>query len=141
MIPVATPTTADARGVDPICTRKPVCSLHDVSLDAALGEGRPLAVLFSTPALCRSKICGPVLDVLLGEVENLGDGVRAVHVEVFKSLQVQGTAEDLTEGMKTYGLTFEPVLFLVGADGKVRERLDGPYDRTEAREALTRLVT
>jgi hypothetical protein len=37
------------------------------------------------------------------------------------------------------GLTFEPCLFLVGADGVVAERLDTIYDRAELTEALARL--
>ena len=32
LVPVVTPTTADAQGVDPICTREPACDLHDVTL-------------------------------------------------------------------------------------------------------------
>lgn len=141
MIPVATPTTADARGVNPICTRQPVCPLHDVSLDAALAEKRPLVAIFGTPALCQSKVCGPVLDILLGQMTPFADRVRVVHVEVFKSLDTDFSADDLTDGMQAYHLTFEPVVFFAGADGRIRERLDGPYDALECREALTRLVT
>jgi hypothetical protein len=140
MVPVATPTTADPQGVDPICTRNPQCPLHEVSVDAALGEGRPLAVLFSTPALCRSQVCGPVLEVLLRETPAVAERVRLVHVEVYRSLKDTVTAADLTDGMRAYNLSFEPVLFLAGRDGVVRERLDGPFDRSEAREALGRLA-
>lgn len=141
MVTVATPTTADHRGVDPICTRQPACSLHDVSLDAALREGRPLGVLFATPALCESRTCGPVLEVLLSQAPAYADRVRFVHVEVYTSLDVQpGDPSARTEGMKAYHLDFEPILFLAGANGVVRERLDGPFDRAELRGALDRLV-
>lgn len=67
MIAVPTPTIADARGTNPICTRQPQCPFHNVSLDAALKERRPLVVLFATPARCQTDTCGPVLDVLLEE--------------------------------------------------------------------------
>jgi hypothetical protein len=137
---VATPLPTDHRGVDPICTRQPACPLHDVSLDSALAEGRPTAVLFSTPALCQSRTCGPVLEILLGEVPRYASKVRFLHVEVYKSLQSNFTEADLTPGMKAYGLYFEPVLFLAGADGVIRSRLAGPFDRTEARAALDALV-
>jgi hypothetical protein len=36
----------------------------------------------------------------------------------------------------TYGLTFEPSLFVADATGTVRTRLDNVYDRTELRDAL-----
>jgi hypothetical protein len=140
VISVATPTTTDARGVNPICTRTPPCPLHEVSLDAALTTAKPLAVLFSTPALCTSRVCGPVLDVLLSELPATGGRVSGIHVEVWKSLDTDFKAEDLTEGMRAYHLTFEPVLFLAGADGVVKERLDGPVDRNEVRAALARLT-
>ena len=39
---VRTPTTADARGVDPICTRDPQCPFHEVSLDEAIGGTGPI---------------------------------------------------------------------------------------------------
>ena len=41
MIPVATPTTADARGVTPICTRSPQCPFHDRTLTEALDRRCP----------------------------------------------------------------------------------------------------
>jgi hypothetical protein len=58
MIATPSPTASATLGVDPICTADPVCPLHEVSLDAALAEKRPLAVLFSTPARCQSRFCG-----------------------------------------------------------------------------------
>jgi hypothetical protein len=140
MVPVATPTVADHRGVEPICTRQPACQLHEVSLDAALNEHRPLAALFATPALCQSRTCGPVLDVLLTQVPAFQSRVRFVHVEVYKSLQATPTTADLTDGMRAYHLDFEPVLYLAAPDGTIRDRLDGPYDVKEANAALTRLV-
>jgi hypothetical protein len=141
MIPVATPTFDDARGVDPICTRRPPCPFHRMSLDEALRAGKPVAALFATPALCQSRICGPVLDVLVGQAPTLGDRVNIVHIEVYRSLNADlGDPASLTDGMRAYHLTFEPILFLAAADGTVRERLDGPYDALECREALGRLA-
>jgi hypothetical protein len=137
LIATPTPTTADAMGVNPICTRQPACPFHDVSLDAALKEGRPLAVLFATPALCESRTCGPVLDVLLGESPAFTDRVRFVHVEIYKDLQ--GSAR--LPAVEAYHLDFEPILFLADASGTVKSRLDGPFDKQECRQALQALVS
>src|SRR5205807_7656867 len=84
LISTPTPTTADAMGVNPICTRQPACPFHGVSLDAALKDGRRLAVLFATPALCESRTRGPVLAVLLGESPAFTYRVRFVHVASYK---------------------------------------------------------
>lgn len=133
---VPTPTVADPRGVDPICTREPPCPLHDVSLDTVLAEKRPVAVLFSTPARCMSRLCGPVLENLLAHREEFAGRVELVHVEIFASR----TGNTVAPAVQAFGLEQEPFLFLAGADGVVRERLDNAYDRTEAKAALERLA-
>jgi len=132
-----TPTTADARGVNPICTRDPVCPLHDVTVAEALAEGRPLALLVATPAFCQITICGPVLDVLL-DVSDAHPDVRFLHAEVYA---------DPSKDLDTYapvvaplGLHFEPCLVLVGADGTVVNRVDTIYDRSELDERLAQLA-
>lgn len=140
--PIETPTTADARGVDPICTADPVCPLHDVTLAQALGEGGPIALLVATPAFCATAVCGPVLDVLLAVQAEVPD-LRYVHAEVYEDpLAVdnvaQATPAELTEAL---GLTYEPSLFLIGADGVLVDRLDNIYDETEALEAVQDLVS
>lgn len=136
MISTPSPTAADTLGVDPICTADPPCPLHDVSLDAALAEKRPIAVLFSTPARCQSRLCGPVLDNLLAQREATAGRVRFLHVEIWKAR----TGNDLAPTVEAYGLTLEPVLFLSGPDGVVRERIDNAFDRAEIKAALERLA-
>ncbi len=136
MLSVPSPTPGATLGVDPICTAEPACPLHDVSLDAAMAEKRPMAVLFSTPARCVSRLCGPVLDTLLSQREAFADRVRFLHVEIYKAR----TGDELAPTVSAYNLAAEPVLFLAGADGVVRERIDNAFDRVEAKAALERLV-
>jgi hypothetical protein len=137
MPPIATPTTADARGVDPICTDDPRCPLHGVTVAEALDAGRPIGLLVATPAFCQITICGPVLDVLLAVASDHPD-VQLLHAEVYadpqESLDVRAPVVD------DLGLTFEPCLVLVGGDGLVAERLDTIFDEVEVDEALSRLA-
>lgn len=137
MVSTPSPTPASPLGVDPICTRDPVCPLHEVSLDAALAEKRPLAVLFSTPALCKSQFCGPVLDNLLAQQGQFADRVRFLHVEIYAGRD----GKTLAPTVKAYNLPGEPILFLAGPDGVVRDRIDNAFDRAEAKAALERLVS
>ena len=65
MVPVETPTTTDARGVNPICTRSPQCPFHDQTLTQALAKGAPVALMISTPQFCQTGVCGPVLDLVI----------------------------------------------------------------------------
>jgi len=128
-----TPTPADARGVNPVCTKEPACPLHDATLAEVLAEGAPVALLVATPAFCQFVICGPVLDVLL-EVREDNPDVRFLHAEVYA---------DPAKDLETYapvvvplGLHFEPCLVLVGSDGVVVDRVDTIYDRVELQSRL-----
>ena len=135
---LATPTLEATAGVDPICTREPACALHDVSLAEALEEGAPIALLVSTPAFCQVAICGPVLDLLLGQVDTHPE-VRFIHAEVYAHPESDPDLQDYAATVAALGLHFEPCLVLAGSDGNVAERLDNIFDGTELVEALGRL--
>ncbi len=126
-----TPTVSDGRGVNPICTAEPQCPLHDVTLTEALTEGRPVALLVSTPKFCQVAICGPVLDVLLTRQPTF-PGVRMIHAEVY----TDETTEILAPVIDVFGLTYEPALFIASSAGILTARLDNIYDTTELTEAL-----
>lgn len=132
-----TPTTADARGVNPICTREPMCPLHDLTVAQAIEAKRPVALLVASPAFCQIVICGPVLDVLL-DVRGEHPGVQFIHAEVFA---------DPAKDLDTYapvvgplGLHFEPCLVLTDGEGTVVDRVDTIYDRSELRDRLSKLA-
>lgn len=123
----ASPTPADALGVNPICTRKPECPLHSVSLADVVGTGRPVAVLFATPALCTSAYCGPVLDEMLELMGPYQDRVTFVHVDIYKSL----TNAALSPTVEAWSLPSEPWLYGIDGAGTVTARLDTAFGKTE----------
>ncbi|HEX5613861.1 MAG TPA: thioredoxin family protein [Acidimicrobiia bacterium] len=127
----ASPTSDDALGVDPICTREPACPLHDRSLDALLGADRPVAVLFATPARCSSQYCGPVLDQLLPLVEEY-PGIDFAHVEIYRD----NRSDELVPTVAEWGLPSEPWLYVVDGAGTVVHRLDGAFATPELRAVL-----
>ena len=134
---VPSPTVADAMGVDPICTRNPPCPLHQQSLSDAIGAGKPVAVMFATPALCESRYCGPVLDDLLTLVAQFQDRITFVHVEIYTSLSGGTTLP----AVDAWGLPGEPFLFGVDANGTVVSRLDGAFGHDEQQQLLQGLVS
>jgi hypothetical protein len=134
---VPSPTVADAMGVDPICTRNPPCPLHQQSLSEVIGGGKPVAVMFATPALCQSRYCGPVLDDLLKLVGQFQDRITFVHVEIYTSLDGRNTLP----AVQAWGLPGEPFLFGVDATGNVVARLDGAFGHDEQQQLLERLVS
>ena len=58
----------------PSCTRR---SFKDV-----VGK-KPVALLFATPQLCQSRVCGPVVDIALQLKQKYGDRVEFIHQEVY----------------------------------------------------------
>ena len=139
MIPFDTPTTADPRGVELLCTRQPACPLHDVTLREALASGSPVAFLVSTPEFCQVAICGPVLDLLLAASTDFPQ-IKLLHAEVYPSrADAKPGVQHRTPVMEAYILFFEPVLFLARPDGTIMKRIDTIFDAVELHDALTQL--
>ena len=128
MIPVDTPTTDDARGVDPICTRDPECDLHGQTLTAALTGGTPVALSIATPAYCQTAICGPILDLMLQVAPDYPD-IRFLHTEVYTDM----TASTVAPGVEALNLAREQGL-TAGTDGEpaVPGELTAPATRPPA---------
>lgn len=130
------PTTSATLGVDPICTRDPICPLHDVSLTKVIGAGRPAAVMFSTPARCTSLVCGPVLDALLGQADRYRGKITFVHVEIYRSNE----SNEPVPTLQAWNLTSEPWLFGVDGKGNITAALEGAFDTTEITALLDGLA-
>lgn len=130
------PTTTNTMGVNPLCTRQPACDLHTVSLDTALASGKPVAVMFATPARCQSRYCGPVLDQLLSVQDAYRDRVTMIHVEIYKD----STSNDLVPTVDQWHLPGEPWLFGIDRTGKVTGRLDGAFGTDEVHALLDKIA-
>ncbi|MDO8213253.1 hypothetical protein [Conexibacter sp. CPCC 206217] len=130
---VSTPTLAsvgnDVRKID---TRTPPSDMHDVDLKDALGR-KPVALLFATPALCQSRVCGPVADIGAQLQAAYGDKVDFIHNEVYVDNDV---SKGLRPQLTAFGLTTEPWLFAIDRDGKVAARLEGAFGVDEYRAAV-----
>jgi hypothetical protein len=135
--PFDTPTVDDNRGVNPICTRQPPCSLHDQTLTAALQSGKPVAYLIGTPAFCQTGVCAPILDNLLTAHTAVGDKVAMVHSEVYTDNEATTPAP----AVSAYHMTFEPCLWVTDATGTIVERLDFVFDQGEIDAAVAKVTS
>ena len=106
------------------------------SLSSLVGAGKPIAVMFATPALCQTATCGPVLDALLSIRKPYEDRVAFVHIEIYKS----NKGVDVAPTVAAWNLPGEPWLFTVDGQGTVKSRLDGAFGRDEMKQALDALV-
>lgn len=131
---VATPTLDDVDGdASKISTRVPPADMHDVSLDDALKQNKPIVLLLATPKLCASRVCGPIVDVAAQVQDSVGDDVIFIHNEIYKD-------NDLNAGympqVEAFGLTSEPFAFVIGSNGRVVEQLQGPFVAEELEAAI-----
>ncbi len=136
--PFDTPTTANPRGVNPICTRLTggPCPFHSLTLTEALASGKPVAYMIGTPAHCQFGTCAPGLEALIVAGKRLGDKIAIVHADVY----IDDTATVAAPAVDAYKLTYEPVIWLADAKGTIVSRLDAIWDQTELDEVLDALV-
>jgi hypothetical protein len=125
-----TPVATTKHGLEEICTRRPPDSMHYISLDDAMRNGKPSVVSFATPLLCQSQTCGPVVDEQMLVFQKYGPGkANFIHVEEFlpgKDLQPPpGTPQNLSPAFKASGFLDEPWVIVIDRKGIVRGRL-GP---------------
>jgi hypothetical protein len=130
---IATDTLATVDGnVSLLTTRQPPEQMHSVSLPAVLGK-RPVALLFSTPQFCISRICGPVTDVAVSLQHEFAHRITFIHEEVYAHNQPK---LGLRSQMKAFHLETEPWLFALNRHGVITARLEGAFGTTELRAAL-----
>jgi hypothetical protein len=103
-----------------IQTRDPADDVHEENLADVLGQ-KPVALLMATPALCQTRVGGPVTDIAAQFQEEFGDRVTFTHQEVYEDNVQKGLRAPLRE----FGLRTEPWLFTFNADGRVVARLEG----------------
>ena len=101
--------------------------LHD-SVAGSLADHAPFVLTFATPAFCTSRACGPVVDVVDHVRQRFSrSGVRFIHVEIYKDNQPPET----NRWVKEWKLQTEPWVFLVGPDGRIKERFEGSVSAAE----------
>jgi hypothetical protein len=133
---LATPVATSTAGRSKICTRKPPCPLHAISLDDALAAGRPTVVNFGTPLLCTSQMCGPVVDETMVAAAKLGAKASFIHVEIYPSRDASKPVKQFLD----YGFRTEPWVLVVDRDRVIRARFEGPVTAAQIEDALRPLL-
>lgn len=134
---VSTPTVASVGGkVSKIETREPPDSMHEQDLARVLGR-KPVVLLFATPRLCQSRVCGPVVDVAEQVKARFGRRAAFIHMEIYRDNRVE---RGLRPQLVAYGLQTEPWLFVIGARGIVRTAIEGAFGARELEQAVAGAV-
>jgi hypothetical protein len=135
--PSATPTVDDDHGMEELCTLRPDdCSMHEISLDEALEAGRPVMLMFATPAYCQTAVCGPGVETMESVLQSRDwDDIAFIHAEIFTD-----AGETVAEHVREWELPSEPWLFTIGRDGRIVARVDGPMVEAELIELAEEIL-
>jgi hypothetical protein len=136
-ISVHTPTRTSVHGdLSKIDTRVPPDDMHDVDLAEVLGH-KPVVLVFATPQLCMSRVCGPVVDEVEQVKSQIGDRAAFIHMEIYNG-------NDINKGyrpqVRAWRLPSEPWVFAVDRRGRIAARLEGPASAAEILAAAQRAL-
>lgn len=134
---IHTPTAGEVADIAEIDTRVPPDDMHADDLADVLGR-QPAVLLFATPALCQSRVCGPVTDIAQQVKQEYGDRVAFIHQEVYRE-------NDISKGprpqMQAYDLPTEPWCFVIDRSGKVSAVFEGPFSVQELEAAVQKVAS
>lgn len=135
-IRVDTPTRDDVRDVAEIDTRIPPGTMHETSLADVLGR-RPVVITFATPALCRSRVCGPIVDELEELKARNGGRAEFIHMEVYNDNKLE---RGYRPQFRAWRLPSEPWTFMIDRRGTIVGAFEGPASIGEMQRAIDRAI-
>jgi hypothetical protein len=134
---ITTLTAADVgNDLEKIDTRVPPDQMHKVDFAEVLGK-KPIVLVFATPALCQSRVCGPVVDVAQQVADEYEPKADFIHQEVYVNNEIN---EGIRPQLKAFGLPTEPWTYLIDAEGVIKDRLSGAYGVDELEEAMQTIL-
>jgi opacity protein-like surface antigen len=135
---IHTPTLAsvggDAAKVD---TRiPPAKELSQTDFASVVGR-KPVVLLFATPALCKSRVCGPVEDIAAQVAAQYGGRVTFIHQEIYNDNKVE---KGFRPQVGKWRLPSEPWAFAIDRNGKIVDRLEGAFSAGELARAAQKAL-
>jgi len=122
---------------------QPDPGLYSLSVHQALIAGKPLVVVFATPAFCVSATCGPQVEVLSSVKDKFGDKANFIHVEVFKDPHlIQGSrppVDSTVPAVAEWNLPTEPWTFVINKEGNIHAKFEQFTTGAEIEAALKEL--
>lgn len=119
----------------------PIPEMHDMTVAEALATGKPLVVAFATPAFCRTRFCGPVVDEVMRPLhERFGEQAEFLHIEPYDVARAREGNLVPEPIMAEWRLTTEPWIFVVDREGRVAAKFEGITSAAEVEAALAPLL-
>lgn len=118
---------------------QPDPALYRTRIADAVTGGRPLVVVFASPAFCTTPLCGPQVEDLSTLARDYTGQAEFIHVDLYENPhEIKG---DLSRARRTsllaeWGLHTDEWTFVIGADGRVAARFEAYAAREEVEGAL-----
>jgi hypothetical protein len=136
-IKVHTETAADVGGdLTKLSTRVPPPREMLLNDFADVVGRKPVVLLFATPSLCKSRTCGPVVDIAEQVRGENGNGVAFIQQEIY---QDNDPGKPYRSQVRAWGLETEPWAFVIDRRGKVAARFEGVFSVGELARAVERV--
>lgn len=134
---IHTPTADEVSDISEIETRIPPDSMHDTDFADVVGK-EPILLVFATPQLCQSRVCGPTVDIVEEVKSRIGDSGTFIHMEVFK--ENDGT-KGVRPQLRAFNLETEPWAFIIDRNGRISARFEGAFGADELTRAMEAVVS
>lgn len=119
-----------------ICTRDPIDSMHRDDFAGMLGH-RPIVIVFATPQLCQSRVCGPVVDIAEQVKARHGAKVTFIHHEIYRNNR---PSDGFRPELSAWRLPSEPWTFVVDRKGQISARFEGALSVAELERAVQKVL-
>jgi hypothetical protein len=136
---ISTPTVQSVNGnIASIDTRSPHDDMHDVNFRDVVGK-KPVVLVFATPLLCQSRVCGPVTDIAedVKHTDPLAKGVAFIHMEIYNG---NNANKGYRPQLQAFHLQTEPWAFVLDKSGRISTRFEGAFSKAELEAAVQKAV-
>jgi hypothetical protein len=103
----------------------PADAWHNATVADGLAQHRPMVLYFGEPGFCKSRTCGPTVQILQQFAQKYGDRFLVEHIEDHFPAGPDEGAKD-NPGFTAFGLASDPWIYFVNAQGVIADRFEGP---------------
>ena len=113
----------------------PATDLLKTDLYDVLGH-RPVVITFATPALCKSRVCGPVVDIVEQAKAHAPRNVAFILQDIYQD----NNANKPPQGpVAAWQLQTEPWTFVIDRTGHIAARFEGAFSAGELERAIAKV--
>jgi len=117
----------------------PPDDMHQLSIADAIARHQPALVVFASPALCVSRICGPEIQAVQTLEPSYRDRLAFIHIEPYQ-LKPIPSREKINPVVTEWRLQSEPWIFLIDGKGIINARFEGPTGTDEIKAGIDQLL-